>query len=175
MTMTLVISSRGLDQHVDYFNPIEKIIYGDKLKKYNENFIVEKLKGEAVKLNKKERKTILTILKTMYLTSISILGTVTPVFAQSTMETAFIPKSEILEIFAYLTGIATLSGVGISLLLLQSAGIYRMFRKKKEATEWTSDILKGLTQVVASPILVSVIAVLAYLLFGNSEWFIKPF
>lgn len=39
-------------------------------------------------------------------------------------------------------------GVAISGALLVTAGVYRMFRKRKEAEEWTTDIVKGLVQVL---------------------------
>lgn len=178
MTMTLTISGRALGQHVSYINPIKSFSL-NKEEQSKTDFLMKELKKEVKNLDEKGKKIILKTLKLMYLTSTSTLGVMaistSQVFAQSSLDAAFIPKSEILEIFAYLTGITALIGVGASILLLQSAGIYRMFKKKKESIEWTSDILKGLTQVIASPILVGVIAVLAYMLFGNSEWFIKPY
>jgi vacuolar-type H+-ATPase subunit I/STV1 len=44
-------------------------------------------------------------------------------------------------------------GIAVSSSLLAIAGIYRMFRKREEATEWTTDIVKGLVQVlIAVPV-----------------------
>ena len=51
-------------------------------------------------------------------------------------------------------------GVAISMSMLAIAGIYRMFRRRDEATEWSVDIVKGLVQVlVAVPIVYVVFTV----------------
>lgn len=47
-------------------------------------------------------------------------------------------------------------GVALAGSLLALAGVYRMLRKKREAEEWTTDIIKGLVQVlIAIPVVYS--------------------
>jgi ABC-type amino acid transport system permease subunit len=69
------------------------------------------------------------------------------------------------------------AGIILAAILLVLAGMSRMFGKKmrKDATEWTVDIIKGLTQVLISVPIVFVIYYLATLIFKSSGWFVSPF
>ena len=58
-------------------------------------------------------------------------------------------------------------GVAIASSLLAIAGVYRMLRKRKEAEEWTVDIIKGLVQVLIAIPLVYSLFYLAQLIFRN--------
>lgn len=174
MSMTLTITAKELNPSIRYINPIQKtIIKKVEDVKQDANFLDQKIIKGVKSLSHFEKRRILKILKTTYLTLTSTLGLAIPVLAQSS---ASVMNSEILEIMKYLEAIAAIGGVGLAIILLQAAGVYRMFPKKKtEATEWTVDILKGLLQLVVAPILVMTITLATYFLFGNSEWFIKPF
>lgn len=164
MSMTLTISARELNPSVEYIKPISKFNFDTSI-----NFIQENTTPEVNQTDFKKK-----LIKITSLTSISTLGLATPVFAQTTQSQ--ILNSEVVQIFKYLELGAAAVGLGLSILLLQAAGIFRMFpKKKREAMEWTDDILKGLLQLVVAPILVMTITLTAYFLFGNSEWFIKPF
>lgn len=160
MTMTLTLSTRDLNPFVNYINPVTNI-----------NFT-----QSPISEVKKEKQIHKNTLRITCLTSISTLGIVSPVFAQTSAQSSQIMNSEIIQIFKYLEAGAAVAGLGLSIILLQTAGVYRMFpKRKKEAVEWTDDIVKGLVQLILAPIIVMTITITAYLLFGNSEWFIKPF
>jgi hypothetical protein len=63
----------------------------------------------------------------------------------------------------------------LAMILMIAAGSLRMLRKKKEATEWTTDIIKGFTQVLLSIPIIFLIFYVAVKLLGNLDMFIKPF
>lgn len=166
--MILNLSAKSLNPHVHYNNPSKNFAINE-----NHDFLIQALEKEVNLLSSQETLKIRNILRTIQITLVSSLGVVTPTMAAE-MD-GFLPKAEILEIFAYLTGITAIAGVGTSIVLLQAAGVYRMFRKKKEAVEWSNDILKGLAQVTIAPILVGTIVLLAHFLFSSSEWYIPLF
>lgn len=56
-------------------------------------------------------------------------------------------------------------GVAISMSMLAIAGIYRMFRRADEATEWSTDIVKGLVQVLVAVPIVYVVFTIAQHMF----------
>ena len=166
--MILNLSAKTLDPHVHYNNPVKNIAING-----NQDFLIPMLEKEVNMLSPQEKLTVKNVLRTMQVTLVSSLGVATPTMAAE-MD-GFLPKAEILEIVGYITGITALIGVGTAIVMLQAAGVYRMFRKKKEATEWSNDILKGLAQVTVAPILVGTIVLLAHFLFGSSEWYIPLF
>ena len=104
----------------------------------------------------------------------SALTIVEPAFANGidteTMQTA----KEIDQIFSLFTKLLVLVGVGSAGVLLSAAGLYRMIRKEKEAKEWSTDIIKGLVQVLLAGPTVMLLVYIATLLFGSSSWFVAP-
>lgn len=58
-------------------------------------------------------------------------------------------------------------GVAVASGLFVIAGVYRMFRKRKEAEEWSTDIIKGLVQVLVAVPLVYALFHLAQIVFGS--------
>jgi len=58
-------------------------------------------------------------------------------------------------------------GVALSMSMLAIAGIYRMCRKKDIATEWSTDVIKGLVQVLISVPITYILFYLAQLLFKH--------
>ncbi len=58
-------------------------------------------------------------------------------------------------------------GVAISMTLLTIAGMYRMFRKRRESIEWTNDIIRGLVQTLIAIPTVYILYYLSQLLFKN--------
>ncbi|MCA1021619.1 hypothetical protein [Halobacillus litoralis] len=65
------------------------------------------------------------------------------------------------------------ASVAISSILLSVAGVYRMLRKKKEAAEWTTDIIKGLVQSLVAIPTVYLLYYVATTLFKNVEGLTK--
>ncbi|MFS1518525.1 hypothetical protein V1503_18990 [Bacillus sp. SCS-151] len=137
-------------------------------------FLIKNIQKEVVKLNKRKKKIYKQICQTTIATSGFLFMLVRPVLAATGNPTTIMP-SDIAKVGMYLIGICTAASVVLAILLTQLAGGYRMLRKGKEATEWTTDILKGLTQVLLAPVLIITITLVMILLFGNFEWFVKPF
>lgn len=82
------------------------------------------------------------------------------------------------ELASFLSGgLVTMVAVAVVLCIgmLIAAGVLRALRKRKEASEWTVDIVKGLTQIILSAPLVFLIYFVATMLFSGSGWFISPF
>ena len=75
------------------------------------------------------------------------------------------------------TGLVMMVAIAVALCIgmLISAGVLRALRKRKEASEWTVDIIKGLTQVILAAPLVFLIYLVATILFNGTGWFISPF
>lgn len=167
--MKLNLSAKQLDQEVNY------IPYSQINLDYtnNQSFLICNIEEEVKKLPKKRKKLLYAVAKSLLISSISSLIIVNPVFAATT-SVAIMPP-DIMKIGMYLIGICATASTVLAIILAQLAGGYRMLMKSKEATEWTTSILKGYTQVILAPVLILAIAFLAYLLFGNSAFFVKPF
>ena len=82
---------------------------------------------------------------------------------------------ELLKLLLDLLKISVGTAVILSAILLVGAGVMRMLRKKKEATEWTTDIVKGLIQILVAVPIVFLIYFVVNLLFSNNGWFVSPF
>jgi hypothetical protein len=170
--MKLNLCGRELDQEVKYNVP-HKAIRLNSSKKEENNFLTQDLKKEVKGLSLKNKRKMLRICK-LTTASISFFMLGTPVFAQTPGADVIMP-TDIMKIGMYLIGICAVASTILAIILGQFAGAYRMMRKKKEATEWTDDILRGYAQTILAPVIIITIALVAYLLFGNFEWFVKPF
>lgn len=127
----LKISAKNLNPNVSYHN--------FKDQSFNESFL-EKAKVKEVKKGSLFLPILLAS-NTILIPNIAFAET------PSIMNTEEITKLGI-QVATFSVGVS----VGVSAILLSVAGIYRMLRKKKEATEWTTDIIKGLVQsLVAIP------------------------
>jgi hypothetical protein len=177
MTFTLKIYAKELESHVTYNNPLKEI-----KQDYGNNtigdlaFFVKSLPREVKELKKKDRKALKKTLRLAYLTCVSLLALTNPTFAATTtVATGLMEPTEIMEIIQWMIKICAMLGIGFAILCLQIASVMRIFRKRKEAIEWSNDIIKGAVQLVLAPILIMLIAYTAYLLFSGSSWFVKPF
>lgn len=85
----------------------------------------------------------------------------------TTPTTEEITPNLVMEWGMQLSLITVAIGVAISGSLLAIAGIYRMLRKRKESEEWTTDIIKGLVQVLISIPVVYALYYLAQIVFKN--------
>lgn len=83
--------------------------------------------------------------------------------------------SEIIQVGLVLIGICVAVSTILAIVLSQIAGGFRMFRREKMATEWTTDIIRGYTQILLAPVIITVIAFVTFLLFKDFKWFITPF
>lgn len=168
----LTISTKNLDTEVKYHSPSQQISFEE-----HPRFLVPDLPKEVNQLTKKKKRNYARICKVTITTALSLFALASPTFAATTAvaQTAEILPADIIKIGMYLIGLCAAASTVLAIILSQLAGGYRMLRKGKEATEWTTDILKGYTQVILAPVIIVSIAFVVYLLFGNFEWFVKPF
>jgi ABC-type Fe3+ transport system permease subunit len=180
---------RNPDPLVKYqpFNPIEIDKQTVSFQGVNNvNFHIQTLIEEVKKTPRKElkeyRKTIRAFLATLsvsfLISPLRSMATGLPTTAQTGTN---LPNSaeglppELFDILIKLLVIAVASAVILAIILLVVAGVMKMFRKKKEANEWTVDIVKGVIQVITAPTVIFLIYFIAHLLFGSSGWFVSPF
>lgn len=168
--ITLNISARRLDPRIKYvpFSKTERVV--------DVPFILTNLKEEVGREKKKNLKRFARICKVTITTSALLFGLVSPTMAASIapVPNAILP-SDIMKVGVYLIGISMAASTILAIILSQLAGGWRMLRKGEDATKWTTDILKGYTQVILAPVIIVSIAFVVYLLFGNYDWFVKLF
>jgi hypothetical protein len=184
--MTWTLSAKDLDPKTKYI----------PFKKYDgvssTDFLASNILKEVRQEKKKNLKKYAKICTATIAASALLLALVHPTFAATlpghlamaasgmpsplpaTVPNAILPK-DIVKVGAYLIGISMSASSILAVILAQLAGGYRMIRKGDEATKWTTDILKGYTQVILAPVVIGVIAFAVYLLFGSYDWFLKIF
>jgi hypothetical protein len=181
--ITLNLSARNLTPNVNY-NQFNKVQINLKDNGNNQSvFTLQNIQKEANCLNKQKRKKYLKIAKVTLLTSLSIYMLVNPLLASAQIPQAItvattpdmILPEDILKAGMYLIGLTAALALVISIIFFQASGIYRMMRRSKEAIEWQTDIIKGLATAIIAPVLMVVIAFMAYLLFQGLPFFAKPF
>lgn len=192
MTLTLNLCTRKQDPSVNYnlFNQIN--INEENVKVDTVNFHIPTLVKEVKGLKKSERRKLKTVAQTFITTSTSFLllssksmaNTVQSVNLNQVQPTTgtHLPTSgigmppELLELMLTILVIIVGAAIILSIIFLVLAGTMRFIpKRKKEASEWTVDIVKGLVQVLMAPAIVFLIYYLASKLFANSGWFISPF
>lgn len=172
--VTVTITSKNLSEGIKY-NPFDKMVI-NKTKKVN--FLAETLAKEVMdgpRVKKRLKK-----LKKLQKGFVSLLGAFTMMsplnafaqtpglenpFATQTLPT--ITPNIILEYGQTIALLVVASGAAIALVLMGVAGIYRMFRKRDLAMEWSEDIIKGLVHVLVSIPVVFALYYLAQMVFGN--------
>lgn len=161
---TITLRAKNLDPFVSYrsFEPTEnKVLF------MGETLFKEVMNEEQGKRLKKIKK-----LKKIMRISVSILATAMTmapkVFAATELTAqAAITPAQIMVWGKTIALISVSAGIGLSMTMFAVAGIYRMFRKRREATEWTSDIIVGLVQVLIAIPSVYVLYFLAHFLFSH--------
>lgn len=86
--------------------------------------------------------------------------------------TPTVPK-ELVDVILILIAVLAVIGAGGAMICGMIAGIWKMVNGKEKADRWTQDIIKGLTQVFAAPIVVLLVVTVFALLFGHLAVF-KP-
>lgn len=136
---------------------------------------------EVMNLTKKERKQAGKIIKAFIGATVSFLtlssrsmanelnATPTPQVVNTGLPT------EMIQPIMDLIKLALGGSVLLAVLLLIAAGALRMMRKKKEATEWTSDIIKGFVQILISTPVIFLLYYIVTSLLGNFQVFLNPF
>lgn len=132
-------------------------------------FMAETLKKEVLEGNHQLKK--IRQLKKIFRKFAVVLGVrvgmATKAFAATTATaTATTITPAIILHWGIMLALITVSiGVAISMSMLAVAGIYRMFKRRDEATEWSVDIVKGLVQVLVAVPIVYVVFTIAQHMF----------
>ncbi|UPI12196.1 hypothetical protein [Bacillus phage SBSphiJ2] len=167
----LKISAKELTPGVKYAKPITEFTlggdaYGDALRE-KVLFTAETLKKEVMQGAERQRLKKVKKLKKLLKVSLTVFGVglkMSPAAMAATTATAPITNSitpaMVMSWGLNLALISVSVGVALSMTLLTLAGIYRMMRKRKEAEEWSVDVIKGLVQVLVA---VPVVYLLFYL------------
>lgn len=90
----------------------------------------------------------------------------------SLLATPIIPP-ELIEIILTIIAVLAAIGVGGAMIGGMLAGIWKMAFGKQKADEWTTNIIKGLVQVLGTPVIVALIVSIFVLLFSHLPAF-KP-
>jgi hypothetical protein len=128
----------------------------------NVNFHLQNLVGE-VRKNPKKAKKMIVMLSSTQTTFVSWLSLVSPTMAATKDNFTEELPSLIFEIVV----IVGLIGLGIAVITLMLSSVWKMLFGKGKSDEWTTEILKGLAQLILSPILVTLIVGLCVFLFGD--------
>jgi hypothetical protein len=180
--MLVKIYARNPESLVNYkLNSFE--INQESIPFNNVNFHIPTLIEEVKQLSKSEKKKYKKVLKTFLMTASSFMilplrsmaALSVPVTATNLPQTAEGLPPELLALLLKLLVISVGAAIILSMILLVGAGVMKMFRKKKEANEWTVDIIKGLIQILVAVPVVFLIYYVATNLFSGSGWFVSPF
>jgi hypothetical protein len=120
------------------------------------------LNKEVIANPKQARKLLkmLSVLHTMLLLPLVTSGTAMAAPANP------VPQ-ELTDSLMVLVAVIAALGVVTAMITLMTSGIWKMFFGRNKATEWGTEILKGLSVVLGAPILVALIVGVFTLLFSN--------
>lgn len=187
MVISLKISAKELDNKVNYHKPIEFYKLNNKESDDANKvlFMAENLYMEVMEETSDQKRTKkVKQLKKMFQKFIFLLGTSAVLLPKRSMAAEVknswnqeemlssgsqitLTPDTIMDWGLTVALITVAIGVAVSMTLLTAAGIYRMFRKKKESEEWSTDVLKGLAQTLISIPTVYLLYYLAHIVFKN--------
>lgn len=171
--MLLNISSKILNPNVRYIHPIREI------EMTNYNFFIKEIQQEVVNTKKLKLKEYKKICQATIVTFASSLTIALPTFAKGTQMAHVdgLMPSDIIPYGIWAIVIMIVAGFFIAAVSWGIASIMKMVmkKKKKEATEWQKDIIRGFADLLSGPIILAIVAMAAILLFGHFGWYIKPF
>jgi hypothetical protein len=174
-------------------NPVVNYQFSEPFKVNNEhfsmdnvNFHIPTLFEEVKNTSKAKIQSYKRIINAFLVTASSFLMLPLRSMANTSVPTAqmgttILPKTaeglppELLALLLKLLVIAVGTAVILAAILLVGAGVMKMFRKRKEANEWTVDIIKGLIQILVAAPVVFLIYYLANMLFSGGGWHVTPF
>jgi hypothetical protein len=160
----------------------------DNGQKVNMDFLDHDLVKEVNSLNKKQKAKIGNqLMSIVSATTIPLSFLPTKVLANPIQQTPpeipvigntehfLFDPSDLIDLIGELILLGTLMGLGAAFVLSIAAGILRMFLKQEtKAKDWTTSIIKGFTQILLLPFILTAIFLLIVLLFGNSSLFPTP-
>ncbi|PKR82875.1 hypothetical protein [Heyndrickxia camelliae] len=145
-----------------------------------ESFPVEINLKEVINLAPHQKKKYQKIIKTFIGTTVSFLMLSSRSMAQGLAGTASQPSStlglppDFIEPILLLIKMALGGSFLLAILLMIAAGTLRMLRQKKQAVEWSNDIIRGFTQILLSIPVIFLIFYVAIKLLGNFTTYISP-
>ena len=173
--MKLNLSAKKLNPSVNYHNANKSYQINEvKEMKLTETFIQD-IQKEVKAVNKKNRKVAIKILKATYIAGMITLSIANPTLAATTTTLDPSVMKEFLDVMKFVVVCSIVASSALATVLMMAAGAYRMLRKQKEATAWTTDIIKGYVQCLVAVPLISLLLYTAIKLFKNAEWFFMPF
>ncbi len=126
-----------------------------------ENFLIQLAK--EVKTNTRQAKRLRKLIIGTLSVSISLLVLSQPTFASPVDSVDPDLMNTLLTLMVACVGLS----MGAAVIALMLAGTWRMFFGGKQSGEWTINIVKGIAQVLAAPVVVALIAGLFTLLFSG--------
>ncbi|MBD1379185.1 hypothetical protein [Metabacillus arenae] len=179
--LTLNISAKRLDKQTKYINPKQYNVLNSSRSIEKMSFLAKSLPKEAMQKRKEGKKFIRIATRTI-LTSISILTLVDPTLAFAatavpvvTQTPNLITPPDIIKLCKYLLGICVVISFATAMIMSVIASSWGYFRRTNDAFKWVQEIIKSFIMMMLAPTLIITIALVAYMLFGTSDWFIKPF
>lgn len=150
-----------------------RVILGSPTRKSTSDFI-DAIAKEVEKKPKSVQKRFFKILRNSYLLVIPLLTTQKAHAAGATNIPLFdkaysldILPQEIVTILIQLIVAAGILGVAFAMLCLMVAGGYRMIGQTDKARNWSSDIIRGLGQILLAPVIILILVTLTSLIFRN--------
>lgn len=166
--VSVTIGAKSLDPNISYraFKPME-VQTEEKV-----HFLIENLREEVLKESDGQRIKKIRKLKKLIKVSLSVLAATANLSPRALAATTTAGVDKITPALMMKWGltvalISVSAGVAISMTMLTIAGVYRMFRKRIEADEWSQDIIRGLVQVLISVPTVYLLYFIAQMLFSH--------
>lgn len=183
----LNVSARKLDPEVKY-NPFQMDLLSKLSTDLPKPFLTHQNLLKEVK-TKKDRKKAVKILVRIALVSLSIMTMADPTFALAqvpteaiavnqmmTTQTAEIGATDIITLCKWLLGICMAATFGVAMIMsVLASSLGYLKGRTNEAFKWVADIVKSFTMAMLAPMVIVMIALAAFFLFGSSEFFIKLF
>jgi hypothetical protein len=175
--INVTINAKGLDPKVKYSRPVKRLVSPEEevILSLGKQLAEEVLENSSTVQQRKQVKQLKRFLKTAAVVSFSALkaapasvavaATTTPALTGVTANP--ITPALIMKVGLVIGGLTVAAGIGIAMVCLGMAGISRMFRQRQFAQEWTTDVVKGLVQVLISIPVVFVILLVAQWVFKN--------
>ncbi len=146
------------------------------------SFLTQAQPKEAkIKLSRRQQRKILKVLGIAAMSTAiflvighSTLAAGIPASAAATTMQSPLMPGNIQKIGMQFIKITTITGTILAVILSQMAGGYKMLRKSEEATKWLTDILKGYATVIIAPVLITIILLVANLLFSGVPMYVNP-
>lgn len=173
--MKLNLSAKKLNPSVNYHNVGKTYEINKTIEKKPLETFIQDIQKEVKNVNKKNRKIAIKILKVTYMAGMITLSIANPTLAATTTTLDPSIMKEFLSVMKFVVICSIVASSALATVLIMAAGAYRMLRKQKEATAWTTDIIKGYVQCLVAVPLISLLLYTAIKLFKNAEWFFMPF